>query len=67
MEAEYFLLPFLRDLMLGVRGDIVKQVMVLKDSFGFWNIRDFFFQFLCVCVSFNLVTDALLLRWKCNL
>lgn len=49
MEAECFLLPFLRDLMLGFRGDIVKQVMMLKDSFGYWNIRDFFYSvFVCI-------------------
>lgn len=53
METEYCLLPFLRDLMLVIRGGIVKQVMMLKDSFRFWNIREFFFfQFLSVCFSF---------------
>lgn len=51
METEYCLLPFLRDLMLVIRGGIVKQVMMLKDSFRFWNIREFFFFSFCLCVS----------------
>lgn len=63
MEAEYCLLPFLRDLMLVVRGGIVKQVMMLKDSFRFQNISDFlnsvfvcvyfFFKFSCGCTTFK--------------
>lgn len=49
MEAEYCLLPFLRDLMLVVRGGIVKQVMMLKDSFRFWNVSEFLNSvFVCV-------------------
>lgn len=63
METEYCLLPFLRDLMLVIRGGIVKQVMMLKDSFRFWNIREFFFSvFVCVFLFFNLIVGALLLR-----
>lgn len=49
MEAEYCLLPFLRDLILVVRGGIVKQIMMLGDSFKFWSIREFFYSgFVCV-------------------
>lgn len=63
METEYCLLPFLRDLTLVIRGGIVKQVMMLKDSFRFWNIREFFFSvFVCVFLFFNLIVGALLLR-----
>lgn len=55
METEYCLLPFLRDLILVVRGGIVKQVMMLKDSFRFRNIREFFCSvFVCVCVCVSL-------------
>lgn len=58
METEYCLLPFLRgDLMLvDIRG-IVKQVMMLKDSFRFRNMSGFFVLFFVyVCFSFfNLI------------
>lgn len=53
METEYCLLPFLRDLMLVIRGGIVKQVMMLKDFLQVLEHQGiFFFQFLSVCFSF---------------
>lgn len=61
MEAECCLLSFLTDLMLGVRGGIVKEVMMLKVSFRFQNIREFFYS-VFVCVISYLVVDALFLR-----
>lgn len=51
MEAEYCLLPFLSHLMLVIKGGIVKQVTMLKDSFRFQNIREFLYS-VFVCISF---------------